>query len=213
MISTCTKTRLNNDRRVLWLLMAILTFTLFAMRKLRLFLMNFFEDHPNIFFAEGSANVSYLFLREKFGFNVRENSFYDAATMMILVLGTIFGLVFLKKLLKMSDIHLALIAFISAVLEYIVKAFAYEPWHLYMALGIAFLKGLGSPMCRSLISSVVPSNEIGKVFSITTSFEAIAPLASAPLYTYVYTNTFKTFAGAYNLISAVVYFSNFVMAM
>ena len=157
--------------------------------------------------------MSYLFVRDKFGWSTRENSFYDATGMLVLVIGTTFWVFLFKRIFKLSDISLAIIGLISATSSSLVKAFASEPWHLYLSIGVAFLAGIYSPMMRSVITKTVPSSEIGKLFSITTSFEAISVLGAAPLYTYIYTITYKHFPGAYNLITAIVYGFTLIIAM
>ena len=166
-----------------------------------------------MFLVEGASNVSYLFVRDKFGWSTRENSFYDATSMFVLVIGTIFWVFLLKKVFKLSDISLAIIGLISSTTGVLMKAFASEPWHLYLAIGFSFLAGIFSPMMRSMISKTVPNSEVGKLFSITTSFEAVSVLGAAPLYTYIYTSTYKHFPGAYNLISACVYGFTLIITM
>lgn len=133
--------------------------------------------------------------------------------MFLLVMGTIFWIYLFKKVFKFSDISLAIIALTSSVVGSLVKAFASEPWHLYLGLGATFLAGIFSPMMRSVITKTVPQSEVGKLFSITTSFEAVSILGAAPLYTYIYTSTYKTFPGAFNLISAIVYGITLIIAM
>ncbi|KAJ6642007.1 hypothetical protein Bhyg_06953 [Pseudolycoriella hygida] len=67
-------------------------------------------------------------------------------------------------------------------------------------------------MCRSILSNLVPAaNEVGKIYSLTTSLESISPLGSAPLYSYVYSNTLGTFPGAFNVISAGLYSINCIL--
>lgn len=99
----------------------------------------------------------------------------------------------------------AIIGLISSVFSTLVRAFASEPWHLYLSICVGFIAGIFSPMMRSVITKTVPSSEIGKVFSITSSFETISVLGAAPLYTYIYTSTYKEFPGAFNLITAIIY--------
>lgn len=66
-------------------------------------------------------------------------------------------------------------------------------------------KGVAIPMCRAYLSSLVPSCEIGKIYSMTTSMEALAPIGAAPIYTFIYNYTIDTYPGAFNFISAAVY--------
>lgn len=66
-------------------------------------------------------------------------------------------------------------------------------------------------MCRSMMSTVVAKNEIGKVYSFASSFEAVSGLVAQPLYTYIYSETFTFFAGSFFLITATVYGINLVL--
>lgn len=141
------------------------------------------------------------------------------------IFGNIFGIYVLSRIFGLSEIVLAILAFGSAMSECIMVAFAGSPWQLYigkilrndrvatitefilenfLATCITLLKGVGTPMCRSILAGVTPSNEIGKIYSITTSIESLAPIGSAPLYTFVYNNTIDTLPGAYNLLSATI---------
>lgn len=69
---------------------------------------------------------------------------------------------------------------------------------------ITLLKGVATPLCRSILASTAPSGEIGKIYALTTSLESLAPIGSAPAYTFVYTYTIDTFPGAFNLLSASI---------
>lgn len=164
-------------------------------------------------FLEGASNVSYLFVRDKFGWSVRENSFYAVTSMLTIGVGTILCILLFNKLLKFSDISSAIIGLVSSIFSTLIKAFATEPWHLYLSIGVGFTAGIFSPMMRSVITKTVPNSEVGKIFSITSSFEAVSVLGAAPLYTYIYTKTYKEFPGAYNLITAVVYVLALFIAM
>lgn len=70
---------------------------------------------------------------------------------------------------------------------------------------IVMLKGVAVPMCRAYLASLVPSCEIGKIYSMTTSMESLAPIGSAPIYTFIYNYTIDTYPGAFNFFSASVY--------
>lgn len=61
------------------------------------------------------------------------------------------------------------------------------------------------PMCRSFLAALVPSTEIGKIYSMTTSMESLAPITSAPIYTLIYDLTIDSYPGAFNFFSATMY--------
>lgn len=192
MLKTCFKRRPFGERRILWCLVVILMFTIFCMN--------------------GTSNIFYLFTREKFEWTLKESTRYDSISLTISILGALFGISVLKKRLKFSDLTLATIAIFSMVVDSLIKAFAESPKAMYIASVICLFKPLSSPMARSIISSIIPNNETGKVYSIASSFEAVSSLVASPLYTFIYAQTFTFFAGAFYLITACVYVINLILA-
>lgn len=57
-------------------------------------------------------------------------------------------------------------------------------------------------MCRSVISSVVANDEVGKLFALVTSLESLTPLIASPLYSRLYKATITTIPNAFNILSA-----------
>jgi len=186
MFQTCFKRRENLNRAIIWMTITSLVLSIFVL--------------------DGSVTVFYLFVRERFNWSIQQSTFYDAATIVVIILGNIVGMYILNKLLGISETKLAIMSYISSFADYLIKGFAYQSWHLYLATGVSLLRGISGPMCRAILSNTVPVNEIGKVYSFTTSMESLSPLASAPLYSLVYGNTLNTFPGVFNLISSGVYF-------
>lgn len=191
MLKTSFKRRPFKERRILWCLIVILMFTVFTMN--------------------GTSTVFYLFVREKFEWTLREYTLYDSSNILISIAGCAIGMVFLKKLLGFSDVSLAVLALVSQLIDALIKSTAQRPMQMYASSFVCAFKILVTPMARSLMSSVVASNEIGKVFSIASSFEAVSSLVASPLYTYIYNETFKFYAGAFFLITAAVYAINLVL--
>lgn len=193
MIRTCFKRRPFKERRILLSLISILLLTVFT--------------------YNGNSTVGYLFEREKFNWTLKDHNVYESTNILLSVIGSIVGISFLKKLLKLSDISLACVALTCGLADCLLKAFAMYSWQMYTISSFTLFRILSSPMSRTLISSIVPHEEIGKVFSITTSFEAISSFAASPLYTFVYKSTFLTFAGAFFLITSVAYSISLILAI
>ncbi|XP_058828281.1 tetracycline resistance protein, class D-like isoform X2 [Topomyia yanbarensis] len=182
---TCFKRRPNFDRVIIWLIISALGASIFAM---------------------GTGTVYFLFLRERFGWTVKEFSFYDATIIVFMIIGNLVGVYGVKKYFGLSESVLAAIGFCCYAIDSGIRGVAYQPWHLYLAIVITMMKGIAGPMGRAVISNTAPPNDIGKIFSLTTSIESLTPLISAPVYTYVYKKTLPWYPGAFNLISAIVYF-------
>lgn len=198
MLKTCFKKRSFKERRILLSLMSMLILTVFT--------------------YSGSAAVSYLSERERFGWTLTNHNNYDSINIIFSISGCIIGIAFLKKQLNFSEMSLIILSVISGVVDASLKAFAIYGWQMYAISAGAMFRILASPMYRTLITTIVPHNEIGKVFSITTALEAISGFPSVPLYTIVYAKTLTFFPGAYFLITAGIYatnllFSIFVMIM
>ncbi|XP_070501065.1 probable peptidoglycan muropeptide transporter SLC46 [Chironomus tepperi] len=192
LLKTCFKRRPFKGRRILLLLILILALTVFTFN--------------------GNSTVGYLFVREKFSWTLKQNNQFESYSIVCSLLGSVFGFAILKKVMKFSDISLTCLAIFCYILDSFLKSFATESWEMYAITSITLFKILGSPMIRTLMSTIIPHDEIGKIFSITTSFEALSTFAASPLYTIVYKSTFTTFAGAFFLITAGVNIINLLIA-
>lgn len=191
MLKTCFKKRSFHERRILWCLIVILMFSIFCLN--------------------GTGTVFYLFVRERFDWTLKDATLFSAANLVASMIGSALGLTLFKKYFNCSDLSLAVLALVSVFVDSLMRTFAQTGIQMYIASAVTIFKILSAPMCRSLIASIVPNTEIGKVFSITSSFEAVSSLAASPLYTFMYEKTFKYFASAFFLITTVAYLVNLIL--
>lgn len=191
--TSCTRERAFKQRRILWMIVLVLV------------LINFT--------THGSHTVFYLFTRQKFGWNLQDMTLYESGTMLMTVFGSIIGLVVLKKLMGLSDLAMSMISLISLLIDALIKTVANYSWQLYVASAIALFKLISGPMLRSILSVIVSKSEVSKIYSFTTSIEAIAVLGAAPLYTSVYSSTLTTFPSAFNLITATAFALAIIFAL
>ncbi|XP_017044551.1 proton-coupled folate transporter [Drosophila ficusphila] len=192
LVRTCIKKRENYDRAIIWFVMMSLTLCVFAM--------------------EGENTVNYMFMRKQFDFTVQDYSTFNAARVVIQVVGSAFAMILLRRLLGMSTIVMTLIAFACCVLESTVRATAVYGSEMYLALVLGMMRGVMSPMCKAILSHVTPTSELGKIFSLTTSLQSISPLGAAPMYTAVYQATVNFYPGIFNFISVGLYFICYCMS-
>ena len=189
---TCTQPRPFKQRRVLWFLTIILMMTHFT--------------------NNGTNTVFYLFVREKFGWTLQDLTLYEAATMLMTVGGSVIGLIVLKKYLNFSDLSLSTLSLASLMIDALIKGFASQSWHLYVASSIALFKIISGPMLRSIMSSIVDKSEVSRIYSITSSIEAISGLGAAPLYTATYTATLSSLPAAFNFITVGIFALTLIFA-
>lgn len=188
-----TRKRTNKRGRILVLLMIILLLTNFT--------------------STGSQTVFYLFMRQKMGWNLQDWTIYEAFSMLLTVFGAILGIVVLKRWFKLEDLSLSMITMGTLVLDALIKTVATRSWQFYLASLVGILKLLSGPMLRSIMSTVVFEGEISRIYSITSTIEAISGLGSAPLYSNTYSATLTTFPGAFNLITAGIFAVSVVLAV
>lgn len=85
------------------------------------------------------------------------------------------------------------------------KGFALESWQIYVAIGLGVFKSLVNPMCRTMITNLLPADERGKIFALLGVLQALSPLISSTLYVAIYTRTLNTEPGIFNVFSAFLF--------
>jgi PCFT/HCP family folate transporter-like MFS transporter 1/3 len=192
-VVTFRKYREKNGRKILWFLVLIPSLVVSTMH--------------------GVATLNYLYVREKFGWTLREWTIFESSNTFISALGLFIGLMVFKKVMKISDMKLAMFGLTLSVIDSTFKALATRAFHLYLSSGITLFRLLSMPMLRSIVSVVVAHDEIGKVYSLTTCFEALSGLGAGPLYNAVYQNSFTTFPGAFYLLTAGIFAINLILTI
>ncbi|KAH8367101.1 hypothetical protein KR084_000689 [Drosophila pseudotakahashii] len=191
LVRTCFKRRPNFDRAIIWLTMIALTIAIFDM--------------------EGEGTVNYMFMQDQFNWTIKDFSLFNASRIVIQIVGSIVGMVVLRRVLKMSIVAMAMLSLACCVLESTVRATAVYWQEMYLGMTLGMMRGVMGPMCRAILSHVAPATEVGKIFALTTSMESVSPLGAAPLYTTVYKATLPYYPGAFNFISAVLYFVCYIL--
>ncbi|KAH8253159.1 hypothetical protein KR032_003826 [Drosophila birchii] len=191
LVRTCFQRRPNYDRAIIWLTMVALTIAIFDM---------------DFWSTEGEGTVNYMFMQEQFNWTIKDFSLFNASRIVIQIVGSIVGMVVLRRVFKLSIVTMAMLSLACCVLESTVRATAVYWQEMYLGMTLGMMRGVMGPMCRAILSHVAPSTEVGKIFALTTSMESVSPLGAAPLYTTVYKATVESYPGAFNFISAGLYF-------
>uniref|UniRef100_A0A1L8DEH4 Putative transporter add1 major facilitator superfamily n=1 Tax=Nyssomyia neivai TaxID=330878 RepID=A0A1L8DEH4_9DIPT len=181
MFKTSVMPRPDNRRAIIWLAICGLVLSIGLM--------------------EGNMSVFFLFTRAKFGWTIREYTFYESTSIVVQMIGGIAALLLLKKFFRISDAMLAALSFGSDCLQNFTRTIAQTPRDLYLGVGVGFIKSISGPIGRAVLSNVTPPSDIGKIFSLVTAFESICPIASTPIFTMIYTSTIDTYPSAFNAVS------------
>uniref|UniRef100_A0A1I7WHK7 MFS domain-containing protein n=1 Tax=Heterorhabditis bacteriophora TaxID=37862 RepID=A0A1I7WHK7_HETBA len=93
---------------------------------------------------------------------------------MLEIAGMLFGVVMLKKLLKLRDTTIICLAIASMGISVLIIGLAQASWLIYASLLPGSLHGLLNPLTYTFMSYLVEPNEIGKAFAISSIAQKIA---------------------------------------
>lgn len=187
MFNTFFKARSGYDRGIIWLTVCIGAFTVLG---------------------SGGSNVFYLFTRRKFDWTLEDFTLWQSADLMAIIVGNFLGIAILKKIFKAPDIAIAFLSILCFVGDSFIKGLASHGWQLYLATGSTPLKATEGVALMSISSSILPSHDIAKIYSMAMSITAIVPLAGAPLFTYIYSRTLENAPELFNFVASGIYSVN-----
>ncbi|XP_061720375.1 probable peptidoglycan muropeptide transporter SLC46 [Cydia pomonella] len=183
MVTECFKRRPNHGRAKIFLLTLANTLT--------------------IFILYGASSLDYLYTREKLHWAMKQYTLFTAANTLIAFLGSILGIYMFQRVLGLGDVPLAIVSFISAVADCLLKTFAVTTWHMYLT-SVSFIRVISAPLIRSFLSKMVPLEDIAKVFALLCTMESVCPIIAPLIYNTLYNFTIHDFPGAFYLLSACI---------
>lgn len=154
-----------------------------------------------ILIMEGELTTLYLYLRERFQWQLIDYTTYSSFSVLSAAVWTLLG-VWLMSALKLPEMPVSLTGAIFRAAAAIVCAFASSSWYFYLGYLLTCPSILIGPLARSQISKIVTPHEVGKVFAFMAFLETVSPLTAAPLYTFVYNHTMTWFLSAVFWVSA-----------
>ncbi|XP_018334591.1 uncharacterized protein LOC108743517 [Agrilus planipennis] len=154
--------------------------------------------------VHGEISVSYLFVRYKFGWNEVDYSLFHTFIVVMHMIGTFFSLAFFSRFLKLDDTVLGMISNFSKFLACFVFAFAPNSKIFYLGAVVEMLNGTSFIAMRSIISKLVPPDELGKINSLFGVCEALMPLIYGPMYSLTYKMTINWLPGFFYILGGVL---------
>uniref|UniRef100_T1GIF1 Major facilitator superfamily (MFS) profile domain-containing protein n=1 Tax=Megaselia scalaris TaxID=36166 RepID=T1GIF1_MEGSC len=177
-IKAALQRRRSYDRLILWLLISIYVM--------------------NVIVIDGQGAIFYIYLRGKFQLTVSEYTKFEFYSIILPVI-ILYALKYQSK--TFSALSLALVSYGSQILRSVADATANNYVYIIVGLFLGSLKLFALPMVRVMISLVVPPQEFTKIIAITNILGNFLPFVAAPIYTFVYTNTFNLYSGAVIFLS------------
>ncbi|XP_017150750.1 proton-coupled folate transporter isoform X1 [Drosophila miranda] len=186
--SSCSRHRAYKDRSIVVLIMLVLLLAAFV--------------------SDGSNSVFYMFMRAKFHWTVKEFTEYESVSILVPAVAGSGGMLFIWSLRKCTSsavLWLAIVSLLSHSTSSLMKSLAAVSWQIYVAIALGVFKSLVNPMCRTIITNLLPAAERGKIFALLGILQTLSPLISSSLYFAIYTRTLDSDPGIFNLLSAGLY--------
>ncbi|XP_052872642.1 proton-coupled folate transporter-like [Anopheles cruzii] len=164
-------------------------------------------------FAGGTGGIFYMYTRRMFGWDLKQYSYFQFTDILIIIVGNVVGLPILKKVLHCSDTTVALLSIASYAADSLMMGFATKGWVLYLATSLTVLKGTDGAALLTICSSILPSGDMAKFFTLAFSLTAIVPLVSAPVFTFIYESTLQTAPQVFNFVAGGFFVAALVLMM
>lgn len=167
-----------------------------------LIIMYWFVSAP----ATGEGDYAFKFTQQQLKWDGETYSTYSGIFSPIVgIFGTFFATSVLSKLFKISDPFIGLIASITTIFSKIFFAFAKNSTTYYIGGALSLFESMRVIPIKSISSSLVDPEEIGRLFSLMSLLDAFGGFFSPPLYSYVYIANLESFPGAIYLLSQVFF--------
>lgn len=162
---TVLKKRSGPNRKFIFVLMIIQIFTILP------------------FFGEFTIAFSYVRIRYNWG--VDEYSTYSSVVSITGIVGQAILLPLIKAL-NINEALVMVVIYASVVARHVIKGFATEPWLYYLGAMVDLIGSYASNINRSMMSTCIPPNELGKVFSVLTAIDNLLPIGVTQIYSYLF---------------------------
>lgn len=181
MVKTPFKRREKSKRTILLLIMLVFLFT---------------------YVTDGARNLGFYFLRQKLHWTLTQITWFGSAMIVLGIVGTFVVVYLLHTLLRLKESILIFVGFCFSVASLILTGFAKKDWQIYLASIINMPSSGQGALTRSLISKLVHTDEIAKIFSACSIGSTILSPLSSTGYTVLYNATINTNPGFFNFVTA-----------
>lgn len=146
-----------------------------------------------IFLSQGRWSSLFLFFRKHLKWSVIQYSRYTTILGVFGLLAQYIFVPFLSTRLKLHDTTISSLDVVTSFVNCFIIAFCTEEWQLYLGAIFAILDATSTTLFRSLITKNVNPDEVGKVFSIVGTFQALLPFAAVQLLDFCTERRWRTF--------------------
>lgn len=140
-------------------------------------------------------------------------AFWKGTQALLLSVGTLFGSIIMKRLLKFRETTIMLLCLTSGFCHLTLIAFSKTSWMLYLSVVIGMFANLTIPTIKSFLTQLVNPDEIGKAFTANIVTADLAWVCSTLLFNNIYKATVQTFPGTVFLFAACLLLICFLIVL
>ena len=111
----------------------------------------------------------------------------------------------MSSVLKWRDTTILTLAVSCYIIGQFATALFTQIWVLYVCFVLFLLWNTITTTCRSNMSKLMESQEIGKAFSFLAVFQEVLPVATKPFFAFLYKHTLESFPGAFKILIGSLY--------
>lgn len=136
--------------------------------------------------SQGEAQNLFLYVRAKLSWDVSTYVYHNVFTAVCGLIGTSFAVGLLSKILKVADIHLVLMSTLLSIVCRGIYFGASKTSIFFTGTAIDFTFSVKFLGVRSLISKIVPSDDLSTMFAVMGLMEALAGFVFPIIYPMFY---------------------------
>ena len=142
--------------------------------------------------AQGEIQNLFLYTRVKLAWDIDTLTYHSVFGIVMGLLGTLVMVGLLSKYFKIPDIILALISTVLTVVSRIIYSFATTTVGFFIGTAVDFCFSVKILGVRSIISKLVPSEDLSTMFALMGLFEALSGIVFPYIYPTYYQYLYAT---------------------
>lgn len=167
-----------------------------------------------IFLASlGESDLTYFYTRLKLNWEGNDYSFHLTYGTLMALIGTLLMVGVFSKFLRISDAMIGIVSTVCTLISKPLYAFAVTTFMFYAGTTVDIFISTKAIAIKSIVSKVIATDELGKIFSILGILESIAQFIFPPIYSITYYNTVDVFLGAIYFLSEFLFLLTLVLFM
>ncbi|KAK6058912.1 hypothetical protein COOONC_03496 [Cooperia oncophora] len=155
-------------------------------------------------FGEEKSLIGTYTLLSPFNWTKDEYANYKSLRPIVQIVGMFFGLIALKKWLKLRDTFVICLAIGTLSISLFMIGLAQASWLIFASMAPGSLHGLLNPLTYTFLSCLIGRDEIGKAFAISSIAQKLAGFAQTAVLQNIYIATLNWYQGFVWLVMGAI---------